>query len=171
MYQQIWYYMEFIVSYSELLAVAGAWAVGVGNGKIKIDKISPDGEKALLVDATKSIQFEMPLIGRAALFRQPKTFEKEFPIQAGISILQCQDNRLLLQYRIGECNPLVNKVIDKILSGISMPVGVALLDGNRVDINLNEMEKMQTILSYIELTDIQTKADGVHIYGHYKKQH
>ena len=163
--------MEFVVSYSELMAFAGVWAAGVGKGKIKIDKISPDGEKALLVDATKSIQFEMPLIGRAALFRQPKTFEKEFPIQAGISILQCQGNRLLLQYRIGECNPLVNKVIGTILSGISMPAGVALLDGNRVDINLNEMEKMQTILSYIELTDIQTKADGVHIYGNYKKQH
>ena len=163
--------MECIVSYSELMAFAGVWAAGVGKGKIKIDKISPDGEKALLVDATKSIQFEMPLIGRAALFRQPKTFEKEFPIQAGISLLQCQDNRLLLQYRIGECHPLVNKVIDKILSGMSMPAGVALLDGCKVDINLNEIERMQTILSYIELTDIQTKADGVHIYGNYKKQH
>ena len=163
--------MECLVSYSELMAFAGVWAAGVGKGKIKIDKISPDGEKALLVDATKSIQFEMPLIGRAALFRQPKTFEKEFPIQAGISLLQCQDNRLLLQYRIGECHPLVNKVIDKILSGMSMPAGVALLDGCKVDINLNEIERMQTILSYIELTDIQTKADGVHIYGNYKKQH
>lgn len=178
MYQQIWYYMEFIVSYSELLAVVWEWELYVkrkkqdrqiypvpwslfarnralasyfGTGYIEINKIGPDGERSFLVDAVVNYNLSI-------------AFGCDPEIQVGVDILQCHDNRLHLSYR----SDGGNRLEDKILSGMSMPAGVALLDGCKVDINLNEMEKMQTILSYIELTDIQTKDDGVHIYGNYK---
>ena len=181
MYQQIWYYMEFIVSYSELLAVVWEWELYVkrkkqdrqiypvpwslfarnralasyfGTGYIEINKIGPDGERSFLVDAVVNYNLSI-------------AFGCDPEIQVGVDILQCHDNRLHLSYR----SDGGNRLEDKILSGMSMPAGVALLDGNKVDINLNEMEKMETILPYIELTDIQTKADGVHIYGNYKRQH